>query len=446
MAGSQVQPNPILAASSPQAVEKRENPSQLDAIKTTIAETGERIGEIVGKLEEGAADAELAATKMLADFASVSSAKKTIAAVEDIAGMESQNATAVAALATGGRKVQAARMERLSEDAARLEEALNVREETLANDGLIVSAIKTALNMEYFGNPAGKQGIVIQNAQNQYNQTLNEIQGATAATESAAKFNTLTEVNVNNATIVANQKVIAAEYGIKASQQEIANIHAESTQMAAIANMSSAQVNNLVKLQGAQNSENNQKLLEARAKRQNEILILEKDKLAVELPKQKLLLETAQINLKKAKTLGPQQTATALAQAELAEKNIESLLISQDTQVSYVQQAQSSAGIPIEEKDTILFGMSQGGPIGEKYTALYLVGGTANKALGNSPAAAVRTLATVAPDGNVAETKGMRILDTAKVVQAETYKANPAAVPRDDATLDHNFNVTVSTL
>lgn len=108
--------------------------------------------------------------------------------------------------------------------------------------------------------------------------------------------------------------------------------------------------------------------------------------------------------------------------------------------VEAVQSGQSSAGVEIQSRELILFGLRQTGTQGLKYDKFLNIGASSNKNIGQTPFEAIETLQIVSPEGNFTETAATKTLEVIANQQADKYRTTGAKVPTNSEILKAEYN------
>jgi hypothetical protein len=390
-------------------------------------------------LEIGAKESKQASDVMISAISDVTAANQIIQRTKDTANLQAQNATIDAFEVGGGVEGQTALMAELTADNARVdaivEENVILSQEDRFGEGVglldtIINKFNTNLNRNQLAAAVAKQA-----------STQTKIANITGATEAFARVNALTKKTLNEATIEANYKVIVAEGDIKASQARIQNISTNATAMLNLMQADSSVTSNLLQSYRLEGEADERALKIERQKFLREQMVHEREQWELKAPKAAADLEKSLLLLEQAQTLGPTQIAQAELNLARTTKEHNDTIALEDSLVESVQRGQSLAGVPVEDKETVLFGL-RNTTSKAKYSRLQEMGGTPDAVLGLTPAEAKESIDVVAPSGNIKPNKGTKLLAQIAEKQAQKYAKPDAKVPRDQVSLNADFNQT----
>ncbi|MEY8217468.1 MAG: hypothetical protein RPT13_03905 [SAR324 cluster bacterium] len=474
--------NPILdAASAPlpnagldSAIREEEAANQLDAIREGIAASSARNQEVSEQLAKSANAINTQTQAATAAIESAASASQTIKSAERVADLEAQQSTLEIFDAAMGMQTQVALAEEFAADQKRvgdlLDEKIDITNDTFTGLGVIDNVINDFRSSQLDKN--------IEAAAAKRDQTLREIQGIGAATETFAHTNNLTKQSLTEGSIKAEHELIAANANQAVAVQELKNINANSDAMLRLANADQRTVSNLIQVWRVENEAQRgteatefaregreftreerildrkdkveaRKLTVERQKLIREEMALKRERLQVEGPKRKLQMEALELQVEQSRARGPVALQKAELDLERAQKQFADQIATEDTLVESVQRGQALTGVNVEDKETILFGLGRSGDTGKKYIRLQELGGVADPKLGDTAFDAKESLTIVAPEGNVTETAGIKVLDQVTRLQAAKYEqvlAKGGKLPKDEDTIKADFNETADAL
>lgn len=414
------------------------------AVQDAAGKAVTRSVEAVIQLESGAKRNNTATSVITQSISDITAANQIIQRTKDTANLQAQNATIDAFEVGGGTDAQVALMRELNSD----------------NDAISAILEENAIlaSEDRFGEGQG----LLDNIINQFNINLNrtklraaeakranterQISNTSAATESFARVNAVTKQTLNEATIEANYKAIGAEGDLKAAEAEIANINSNASAMLNLMNADSRVTSNLLQSYKLEGEAEDRAIKAERQKFLREQMNHEREQWRLSAPKAKLDLQAAQLRLTQAQSLGPTQIAQAEFNLAKAQKQQSELETTQDSLVTSVQRGQALSGVPVDDRSTILWGLGQSGVTGVKYNKLQELGGSPDPVLGLNPAEAKANLDEVAPSGNIKRSKATKLLAQVAELQATKYAQPTATVPRDQVSLDADFNQTAKEL
>jgi len=418
--------------------------SKLQAVQDALAASTTRIVSSIAQLEAGRQRTQVATQAITSAIDDITSARQVTARAISNADLQAQNATIEAFEVGGGTDMQVQLIAQLAEDNKRVDDILNERQALADEDrfGTGIGLLDTVINQ--FNINLTRQQLVAAEAQQE--QTRRQIANLSAATESFARVNSLTKKTINEGTIEANYAAIEAEGAIKRSEAELKNINSNATALNNLMVADNRSFSNLLSIFRLEGEEQDRILKRERATFAREQMKFNREKFEVELPAAKVRLETAELALERSKKLSPVQQAQAEQNLLTTQTRFKDLVAIRDTAVENVQAGQSLAGIGIEDRETILFGLDRTGAARAKYDRLLELGSSPDPVLGQNPFEAKVSLGLVAPSGNVTPTRGINILDQINTLQAAKYKKARVSPPRDIETLESDFNQTAKEL
>lgn len=432
--------NPILekAATIVPTAAPASNTAKLDAVEEALAKSNERIATSIGNLEANVDKSQTATDVVKSAVSDISSANQITARAALIANLKAQNANTEVFEVSGGTDAQVVLMRNLKEDGDRVAELLDEKADIVDDVHTGIDMIDNIINGFRSSQLNRELGVAVQIQ----NHSSKQIANINAATESFARVNAITKKTLNEGVIEAELKAIAAEGRIKGAEAELKNIHSNATAMNALLTADSRNVNTLLQVFRLENEEKDRAIQVERRKFQQEQMDFAKKQWLIQGPAAEVALEQARLTLKNSQELSPTRIIAAERQLLAKEKAVTDQEELTASLVSRVQRGQSAAGIPVENKNTILFGLNSSGDRGKRYDRLLTMGAGAKPILGLTAFDAKKSLDIIAPDGNVAATKGVKLLALIAQKQAEKYDKSRAKIPRDEASQRVDFNVT----
>lgn len=420
------QTNPILDAAS-----------SLEAVKKAQRSSSEQLAQTRTDIQTGIERADEISDVMMGAVRDVSMADQIISLTAENADLKAQNTTINVFKASGGAEAQVERMERLVVDSARVEELLNKKSDIVDDEFTGIGLIDSAIN-EIRSVRVDSQ---INAAVQERNQTVSEISNISAATESANVTNSITRETLNSASIESGQKRIASVATLDGARLELENIHSNASSMSALSSADARFVENLISVYRLEGEAESRAFQTEQIKFERERLEIRKASLPKEVELADINLESARLNLESSKALGPAKQAAALNSFESAVEDRRLVEAERSAIVDQVQRGQQLTLGSNEDAATILFGIEQPGIVGEAYARLFLAGtNKTNPVIGSTPSEANNTLLLVDPNSNAKRTKAINTIYNIRNVLTNRYAASPTGAPRDQATLDANFN------
>jgi hypothetical protein len=407
----------------------------LQAIEDALASNNARLQSTQQKLEAGSAQVEKATSIISNSMEEITRSTQIVSAATQNAALTAQNNANAVLAASGGTEEQVAQMKRLKAEGDRVSSLLAQKADILDNEptGLfIIDQIVNAWNVT----PVQRD---LKVAGEQYNATIGQIQNATAAQEGFAKINELNKKTINDATIAANSRQIAAEGAFKVAQIEIQNVQTNADMTSRILTADSRITDNLLAKYNLQGQIEQRAIQQERLAFEREQMTQQRDMWEKEKPRRAAELELLQNNLAETKYLAPAKRVATEAEYATKVRAYNEGLALEEQQVTSVQKAQSLAGLPIEPAETIKYKFANTGTR-EQYIKLQELGGTSNLQLGGDPYEAAATLRTVDPSGMAVSTKGTDLLNSIAREQIAAYTALEANAPKDAATFKTDFN------
>jgi len=181
---------------------------------------------------------------VLNNIEALSSAKEVVNTVKQQAELKAQNMIIDTISSTNSFKNQADLLKEYNEGAKELLD-LQARKEDIADDEFTgIGVIDTAINQ--FRNTSINYQLAVKN--NNQNRTLRTIQGIAEATNSISTTANNAKKSINQGTIAAESKAIAATYNIEAARAKIEGLSTNADMMYRMSTASSAQLNMLANI------------------------------------------------------------------------------------------------------------------------------------------------------------------------------------------------------
>ncbi|PHQ81739.1 MAG: hypothetical protein COB66_01320 [Coxiella sp. (in: Bacteria)] len=412
--------------------------SSLKDLEVALAEQTTATAESIEQIETATKESTVASATIEEAMGGIAEANQTIQAVKLNESLKVQNTTIDAFEAAGGSEVQLQLVGELAADSARISDLhdnlIDIVDDEHTGNALLDGIVNQFRSIQTY--------IELDAANNKAAATSRELTNIQASTETVARTASLTQKTLNEATIAASLKKLASEDAIALSEQQIRNINANSDRVAKIYTMRQGEINTLLQTFRLEGEVQNRALSAERNKLAVEEMAFRREQLPLQREKDTAALALTEAQL--AQTTDPLRIAALEAQQATQIKTFNDTILTEKAQVQTVQKAQSVAGIPIEAGSLITAGLKQTGVLGARYDALLLMGTGASPSLGANPWEAKRNLAIVAPTGNFTRTPVTRMLDMIEIKQQAKYAANPAGIPKDEATLKANFNTTAA--
>ncbi len=414
--------------------------SDLDLVEEVLAGSTGRIASSIAELTAGIQKTNVATGVIKESISDVTAANLIIAKTQDTANLQAQNATVDAFEAAGGTDAQTRLMRELGEDNDRVTAILEERS-ILANED------RGAPGLSLMDNIINQFNINLTNQQlkaatDKLKHTEQQITNTTGATESFARANSLTRKTLNEDSIAANYRAIEAEGRIKSAEAELSSLHSNANALTNVMRADARFKESILQAARLEDEAESRALQKERISFQREQMVFTREKWEKAGPAADVALEQARVSLANSKNLGPIRQLKAEQELASSLKRFNDQIAVEDQLVSSVQRGQSLAGVPIEDKGIILFNLRRPGDTGKKYARLQEIGGAIDPVLGFTAYEAKVSVDTIAPSGNIKPSKGLRLLAQISSLQADKYKQAGAKVPRDEATLQADYNVT----
>lgn len=406
-------------------------------IQSALTQSSARISSSIKNLEQSTKQTKAQTDVITSAVNEAVAATQITATAQMNADLQAQNSTIDAFEASGGAEIQAQLMATLKQDgdrvAALLDEKSDIVDDEFTGIGLIDGVINELRSFQ--------TDLEIDAATAQQNQTLTQIQATTAATESFAKANALTKKTLNQGVIEANYKAIEAEGKIRGAEASLKGMKDNADAMVRLVNADQRGVANLLQVWRLEGEAEGRAITRERQSFQREQMQFAREKWEIDLPAAEINLKTAQLRLKTAQTTNSSDIQAALANNEAAVKRHEDQVATQETLVNSVSRGQALAGLPVDDRETIIWGLKNSDKlVRAKYVRLQELGGVTNPVLGQTPFEARESLSIIDPSGNVEPTAGIQMLDQATKVLIEKYRKDPKGIPKDEETIKSDFN------
>lgn len=402
--------------------------SNLLAVQEAIAASTEKSVANIKRAEQSMQDANSATQVIQESITDITAASQTAALAADTASLKAQNHTIDVFEAGGGTENQMLLQQTLAEEQARLAELRDKKTDIMNDEFTGIGLIDNIVN----GFRSVQVDAEIETVSAEVQGTANQIQQATAATESFARQNALTKKTLNEGVIAANQDKLAAQGALQASEAELQTLNSNARALTNLAQADRVHVDNLMSAYRLENEAENRAVQREKLGFQRESMTEQRKQWQESSEARKVALEQAQFNLQKSKDLTPTQKAAAELQLERAEKAFADTKATEDQLVVAVHRAQALSGVTVEDRETILWGLQQTGEQGDKYRRLQELGGVEDAVLGSTPAEAKETVRLIAPSGNIKQNKATSVLDTLDSLMEVKFSTPDAtgAVPK----------------
>lgn len=377
--------------------------SKLKVVEDAITVATERSVANIQASQKAIAQTDQATAIIQKSLGDISAANQVIQLTKDTADMQAQNNTISAFEAQGGVDIQAQLAANLQDSQARLDNLLDTRTDIMNDEHTGIGIVDTIIN-EFRSVQVEAE---IKTTADEVNADSNRIQNAAAATESFARQNALTKKTINEATIEANQKKIAADATLKSTEAELRALNSNAQARAQLANADQRQVQNLLsayRLEGEAESRavQKEKLAFNRQQMENQV------KQWKDAEKSRTVaLESAELRLQNTKTMSPTQIAQAELNLAKAQREMQEQADTEQALVNSVHRAQAALGVAVEDRNVILFGLRSNKA---KYDRLLDMGSNEDIVFGQTPAEAREALAIASPSGNIAPTRVTKML------------------------------------
>lgn len=430
--------NPITAKVSAASPAPTKVSESMLAVQDSLSQSTARITDAIATMQRDRDKTKAASATVQASIQDVTEADQVIGLARDTADLAAQSATIKAYNKAGGVDYQTALLGELGaqqQESKKYLDELTVRMKESPTGIQIVDSIVNAFSTIKL------QEQLALSEQKEAN-LQSDIANISSATESIARAQMLTKETVTEGTVQANWERLAATGNIKAAEAEIANIHSNASAMSNLMAADARNVSNRLSLFRTEGEAEDRVLSQERATFAREQMQFSKEKWLVELPTIQTNLEAAQLRLDVAKATKPSDIPAAIANNEAVVKRHADQLATEATLVRSVQAAQSLAGMPIEDKETIIYGLQQpnGSSTGAKYNTLLDIGSNPAGTLGETPYKAIQNLNTISPSGNLKPTPITSVLRDVIKLQGDAFKAEPSTVPKTEEALAADFN------
>ena len=413
--------NPILAAaSSAGQVETDVGEEELKLIEETMrAQTASSSAHIKALQDATAITSE--ATMLLETSLKVAGENlQVIEAVTQNANLGAQSATIKAFEATGGDQNQIDLITELQKDEAATSDALD-RKLDIADDRITGISLLDGIINEF---RSVQVDFEINAAQAKQQQTARQLANIGVVTSTVAQTEMLTKEAITQDSISANLKLIQADTAGKVAQNRIASAATNAEAVGRLQRMNGEQVDNMIKVRTLRNADASAKRAEQRLAfdvKQEERIVAD---FAARQAQAKITLDTSTLQLESMTDLNSSERAAAKARNAEALRQFETASNTRGQVVTAVQTALASSGLPQEEEELILRGLSSSDrATRSRYERLLSVGVSPDSTLGATPYEAKTTLDTIAPTGNYKDSKSTKLLEKIDIQTEANYVA-----------------------
>lgn len=333
----------------------------LHAIQSAMDVEGAKASSLISVIQANAEQDKGLTDVMVKAIEDAGESSKLIEEQKLVAALETQDSIIAVTQELVSPEAQAKMLTRLQEDSELLNTKLEEQAEEREGDNFFMSAIKAGLNMELYGTPGGRRELEVQNARAQKQASLETIQGATAAVESIAQAEKLTQRTLTKAVIEENSRLIDAQTTLKAAEARRAGLQNNSSAIGDILKANTAGVRNMISLHQLRNSEEQTALrretiamqraeLEQRA-RFNEInLALKK----IELGRETLGLGLDEALQSTKITAAKQQIAQGQITLESTSQKLKEQVDTYDTRTALLNSQAATAAVNLEQAQASL--------------------------------------------------------------------------------------------
>lgn len=413
---------------------------QLQAIEEALASNNARNATNTAMLEQSADQVNTATSIIKNSMSEIAASTQIVSAATMNADLTAQNNANAILAAAGGTEEQVKNMTRLKEQGDKLNDLQARRADIMDDDITGLSIIDSIIN----GFRSIGESEDIYYAEQQYNSTIMNIQNQTSAQEGFYRINSFNKKSINDATIAANHKQIAAQASMQAAQQDIANVQSNADMMNRIALADTRTTSNLLESYRLSGTAEQRVASAERLQFDRESMANQREMWEFDKPRMAAQMEAAQLALEDTKAATPAKRATY---AQTIKTYEEGLAFEEQVNTS-VRKAQSALGLQPEAPEQIQFKLSNPSTR-DRYIKLSEIGASGDArsiTYGSDPYEAYATARSVDPDGRAAETKGTELLDTISRAQMENYKALQTNPPKDDATYRADYNKAAAAL
>jgi len=296
------------------------------AAAAALARSRELTGAIANQLQKNLGASASNADAMADAIAERIGADQIIALQTNTEDMKAQNQLIKVVRESTSSENQTRLMDQLHEQAQDVQELLEEREQDAAEGGFGF-LIKSALNKEIYGTPGGAKDIEINAGLKQYQSTLAEIQGVTAATESFQLQNAATRELVTEGTIAADTRKIAATGQVELYKVTLEQNRSNAETLRTLLSVSSREMDLIMKGYQLVNSIEGQQI--QRERHALDVQKFERQKVMDEVTAQrnKIALRRETLSLKVEQGLAPNKARIQELAINQAEVNLEREII-----------------------------------------------------------------------------------------------------------------------
>lgn len=446
--------NPILDRLNLMAPKQSLNNEGVTAVEPAASTTEALLTEAIQKsqvrtkqatslLETQARSVQSSTDQIVSAINEQAQAKSISARAELNAELSTQLANQKIRSAAENTQTQVAMQEELALHAKNKDAALDAYEKQRKEEHTGIGIIDGVINA--FKNIGNAQDFRL--ADRREEEAAQSIARVTAAQESFVRVNEITKQSLTEGAVVANLKAIDAESTVAAKQAEIEAVRLNSEAMNRLMTADARAVDALMNKFRVEDQVEARKLSRermefARKEMENSMKQWEEQRKA-----RKVALERAELELEDAQLLtGPRRLAAEANYHNAVKSFTDTVALGQQV-AEATQRAQAAAGLPVEPRETIEWGLSQGGEVGAKYKKLRDLGSMSSPVLGLTASEASTTLATISPDGNYAQTKYTELLTN--IQKDYTSKLTPTNAPKTKeqaaAQLDAHAEIVMGT-
>lgn len=411
---------------------------KLAAIEATLAAQTALVTSSIAELDQAREQTATSGAVIESALKDIAVANQTVQSVKLVEEMRAQNNVIDAFETMGGSEQQIALLEELAIDQERtsnlLEKKVDISDDVITGISLIDGVINDFRSIQVDAQTDA--------ALRKEEHTARQVQTIASSTESVARTSAITQRTLNDATIAEELKKQAAVSTIQLSEQQIKNVGSNADAVAKIYQMNQNQLASQLQVFRLEGEAEGRELAKERNKFAREELAFKRDSLAANKEAAGLELKLLQERL--AVVTSPAAKVALEAKQTLAIKSATDTIKTERALVDTVQKAQVASKTAVESSELILFGLRQTGAAGRKYDRLLDIGSSTQVSLGSTPYDAKVSLETIAPSGNFGETAGTKLLERVTVLQDAKYKTSGA--PRDEATLEADYNTTARDL
>ena len=428
-----------LAAANPatKVATKVDSKAAFRAAQSAVATNTEQLVSSVASLKGGANKAEAAAGKTLGALGSVGTSKQVLTLQADTARLQAETANRAAVAAAGGLDTQLRLAKNLREEGQRRDDLLDERTDIMNDEFTGIGIIDNIIN----GFRAVGVESDLRSVQLEFANTADRISTIAASTESIARFASLNEQTVTDATIEANQQAVLAATTVEQQKVILQNTATNANLTATIMSAQGRVADNITKAYQFENQEENQEQrrlqFDFELKKNAEAVKQWRDGAAARAKN----LEQAELNLVRTRATNPTGIPAAIAKNEAAIKAMDNAKLVEASFASDVQVAQAKAWIAVEEPEVIIAGLaSRNIETVRRYELLQQLGANPKAPIAPTPYDSKVNLSIINPSSNRKATKATTMLDEIDAQQVEDFKKAGAAIPKTVEAAKASYN------